>query len=69
MVMANIIGDLIAVFVFKSILAVAVVTILFTLLGVVIGYYYLNKELKLKFRLIWIEGWKVYLMKFKQFVK
>jgi len=69
MVVANIIGDLIAVFVFKSLLAVAIVTILFTLLGVLIGYFYLNKELKLNFRLIWVEGWKVYMMKFKQFVK
>jgi len=68
MVTANIVGDLIAVFVFKSLLAVAIVTILFTLLGVIIGYYYLSKELQLKFRLIWIEGWKVYLMKIKQFI-
>lgn len=69
MVLANIIGDLIAVFVFKSLLAVAIVTIIFTLLGVIIGYYFLNKELDLKFRLIFIEGWKVFAMKFKQFFK
>ncbi|NOR86520.1 MAG: oligosaccharide flippase family protein [Bacteroidales bacterium] len=67
MVLANIIGDLIAVFVFKSLMAVAVVTIIFTLLGLMIGYYYLNKELDLKFRLVFIEGWKVFSMKFKQF--
>jgi len=68
MVLANIIGDLIAVFVFESIMAVAVVTIIFTLIGVVMGYYYLNKELKLRFKLIFIEGWKVYVMKIKQFL-
>lgn len=68
MVSANIIGDLIAVFVLKSIMAVAVVTIIFTFLGALIGYGYLTKELQLKPRLIWIEGWKVYTNKFKEFV-
>jgi len=68
MVLANIIGDLIAVFVFKSLMAVAVVTIIFTFLGLVIGYRYLSKELQLKPRLIWIEGWKVYSNKIKEFV-
>lgn len=68
MVSANIIGDLIAVFVLKSIMAVAVVTIIFTFLGALIGYRYLTKELQLKPRLIWIEGWKVYTNKFKEFV-
>ncbi len=68
MVLANIIGDLIAVFVFKSLMAVAVVTVIFTLIGVIIGYQYLNKELQLKPKLIWIEGWKVYTNKIKEFV-
>jgi O-antigen/teichoic acid export membrane protein len=69
MVVANIIGDLIAVFVFESLLAVAIVTIVFTLIGLIIGYYYLHKELDLKFRLIFIEGWKVYANKFHEFIK
>jgi len=68
MVSANIIGDLIAVFVFKSLMAVAVVTIIFTFLGVIIGYRYLTKELQLNPRLIWVEGWKVYSNKVKEFV-
>lgn len=68
MVSANIIGDLIAVFIFKSIMAVAVVTVIFTLLGVIIGYKYLDNELQLKQKLIWIEGWKVYINKFREFV-
>jgi O-antigen/teichoic acid export membrane protein len=67
MVVANIIGDLIAVFIFKSLMAVAIVTILFTLIGVIVGYYFLHQELDLKFRLIAIEGWKVYKNKFKEF--
>lgn len=60
MVVANIIGDLIAVFILKSLLAVAFATILFTLIGLFVGYYFLDKEINLKFKLIWIEGWKVY---------
>lgn len=68
MVVANIIGDLIAVFVFESLMAVAVVTIIFTLIGLVVGYYYLHKEIDLKFRLIFIEGWKVYTNKIKEFL-
>lgn len=66
MVVANIIGDLIAVFVFESLMAVAIVTIIFTLIGLVVGYYYLHKEIDLKFRLIFIEGWKVYSNKIKE---
>lgn len=68
MVLANIIGDLIAVFILKSLIAVAFVTVIFTLLGAVIGYRYLTKELQLNPRLIWIEGWKVYSNKIKEFV-
>ncbi|MFH1000411.1 MAG: oligosaccharide flippase family protein [Bacteroidota bacterium] len=68
MVSANIIGDLIAVFIFKSIMAVAIVTVIFTLLGVIIGYKYLDNELQLKQKLIWTEGWKVYINKFREFV-
>jgi O-antigen/teichoic acid export membrane protein len=69
MVLANIIGDLIAVFVFESLLAVALVTILFTLIGVIIGYQYLNREIDLKFKLIFTEGFKVFFLKFNDFVK
>jgi len=68
MVVANIIGDLIAVFVFKSLMAVAIVTIIFTLIGLLVGYYYLHKEIDLKFKLIWIEGWKVYKNKFNDYI-
>lgn len=60
MVVANIIGDLIAVFVFKSLLGVALATVIFTVIGVIVGYYYLDKEISLNHKLIWIEGWNVY---------
>jgi len=53
---ANVIGDLIAVFVFHSLEAVAVASILFTLLGIVVGYRFLDKELELDQRRIWSAG-------------
>lgn len=69
MVLANIIGDLVAVFVFESLMAVAVVTVIFTLIGLVIGYYYLDKELDLRFKLLFTEGIKIYTEKAKTFFK
>jgi len=56
MVMANIIGDLIAVFVFESIFLVAVITIVMTFVGIFVGYYYFNKEVKLDITRIFKDG-------------
>jgi O-antigen/teichoic acid export membrane protein len=53
---ANIVGDFIAVFVFQSIEAVAIVTVLFTLIGIVLGYYYLSREMTLSLRCLVSEG-------------
>lgn len=61
MIITNIIGDLVAVFVFKSLEAIAIASILFTALGVMLGYYYLNRELNLNFKMIRSEGEKFYL--------
>lgn len=47
MTSANVIGDLVAVFVFQSLQAVALVTVVFTLIGIVMGYTYLNREIKI----------------------
>jgi len=60
MMIANIIGDLIAVFAFKSLTAVAVVTVLFTLTGVFLGWFYLKKKLQLNFFQIGISGINFY---------
>ena len=56
MVIANVIGDLIAIFVFKSLELVAVGSILFTILGIWVGFYYLSKELTLKYFNIFTNG-------------
>ena len=56
MVLANVIGDLIAVFIFKSLSMVAIASIFFTSIGIVVGYYYMNKELSLNYRYIFTSG-------------
>ena len=68
MVMANLIGDLVAIFIFKSLSLVAVATVLFTSIGIWVGFYFLNKELKLEFFKIFTFGLEFYrsmLHKFK----
>lgn len=56
MVAANIIGDFIAIFVFKSLILVAVASIIFTLIGIWMGMYFLNKELTLSYKKIFFSG-------------
>jgi hypothetical protein len=60
MVIANIVGDLIAIFVFKSLILVAVSSILFTLLGIWIGMVFLNRQMSLHYREIFSSGIKFY---------
>lgn len=60
MVIANIVGDLIAIFVFKSLLLVAVASIIFTLVGIWLGMYFLNKELTLSYKNIFSSGINFY---------
>lgn len=56
MVLANIIGDLIAIIVFKSLLLAAVASILFTILGIWIGMFFLNKQMSLQYSRIFTGG-------------
>ncbi len=60
MVIANVAGDLLAIFVFKSLILVAVSSILFTILGIWIGMIFLNKELSLQFSEIFKSGIEFY---------
>lgn len=46
MLVANVIGDLVSIYVFKSIEMVAVSTLVFTTVGILVGAYYLNKNFK-----------------------
>jgi O-antigen/teichoic acid export membrane protein len=60
MVIANIVGDLIAIFVFKSLILVAVSSIIFTLLGIWIGMVFLNRQMSLQYKEIFSSGIKFY---------
>jgi O-antigen/teichoic acid export membrane protein len=67
MVIANIIGDLIAIFIFKSLILVAVASIIFTVIGIWIGFYYLSKELSLNYSHIFIDGIEFYKSLYRKF--
>ena len=56
MVIANVIGDIIAIFIFKSLAMVAVASIFFTIIGIWVGFFYMNKELSLNYRYIFTNG-------------
>jgi O-antigen/teichoic acid export membrane protein len=60
MVLANVIGDLIAIFIFHSLALIALASILFTMLGIWVGYYFLNKELHLDHRKVFSAGIEFY---------
>ncbi len=60
MALLNIIGDLIAIYIFNSLILVAVVTIIFTIVGLFVGYHYLNLEISMNFREIFIKGFNFY---------
>jgi O-antigen/teichoic acid export membrane protein len=47
MLVTNIIGDFIAIYIFKSIELVAISTLIFTTVGIFIGSYYLNQNFKI----------------------
>ncbi len=65
MASANIIGDIIAIHYFKSLEAVAVVTIVNVLVGVLVGNWYLKRELGIQIRKVYPTGLK----EIKGFVK
>ena len=53
----NIVGDIVAILVFKSLLAVAVVTVLNTFIGALVGYRILKRFLPLNFSTVITRGW------------
>ncbi|MEM6863821.1 MAG: oligosaccharide flippase family protein [Bacteroidota bacterium] len=53
---SNIVLNVLAVFVFQSLVAVAVGTVLFTIMGMLLGFYYLKKEIEVKSRHIFFES-------------
>jgi O-antigen/teichoic acid export membrane protein len=67
MTIANVIGDLVAVFIFKSLAGVAIGSVLFTLLGVWIGIYFLDKQIGLESKKIFSSGINFYRMTWNSF--
>lgn len=67
MVVFNVVGDLVAIFIFKSLSMVAVASIFFTIIGIWFGFYYLSKELSLKYSLIFTKGIEFYRTMYSQF--
>jgi O-antigen/teichoic acid export membrane protein len=68
MVLLNIIGDLIALYVFESLIAVAIVTIIFTVIGQIIGFSYLAKEIPVNFKEIFKYGFRFYHDTYRKFL-
>ncbi|CAM2867029.1 lipopolysaccharide biosynthesis protein [Flavobacterium frigoris] len=66
MLLANVIGDLIAILIFKSLILVAIGSIFFTIIGVWMGMYFLDKELSLSFREIFSKGVLFYISLFNK---
>lgn len=60
MLVANIIGDILALWYFKSLLLVAMASIVFMLAGSLMGLYLLNKEVALNYRFFFRFGWKTF---------
>jgi O-antigen/teichoic acid export membrane protein len=69
MVTLNIVGDLIALFVIKSLIAVAIVTIIFTIAGQIIGFSFLSKEIPVNYKDLFKYGFRFYLDAYNQHIK
>jgi len=69
MLFANIVGDLVAIFIFKSLMLVAVASIVFTAIGIWMGMYFLTKEIPLSYKEIFSSGIKFYLSMFNKITK
>ena len=69
MTVINVAGDLIAVFVFKSLAAVAIGSVLFTIFGVWIGFYFLDKQIGLERGKVFSSGIDFYRMMICEFRK
>ncbi len=68
MLTTNIIGDLFAVFVFESLEVVAMTTLLFTTVGIVVGAYFMNKEFDFSISEIFKSGNQFYMGIWKQYL-
>jgi O-antigen/teichoic acid export membrane protein len=68
MVVFNVIGDLVAIFIFKSLALVAVGSILFTIIGIWVGFYYFSREIQLQYLHIFTNGIDFYKSMYHKFM-
>ena len=68
MLVANIAGDLIAIYVFESLVLVAVGSILFTVVGIYVGFRFLDQQIGLRFKNIFSQGWDFYKQLYNRFI-
>jgi O-antigen/teichoic acid export membrane protein len=66
MLMANVAGDLVAVFLFHSLLGVAVASIVFTLFGIWLGFYFMGKQAVMERKRIFSAGIEFYRLMFRR---
>jgi O-antigen/teichoic acid export membrane protein len=59
MTLANIIGDIAVIYYFESLEAVALITVFNVLIGIIIGYYFLKREILISLFKIPVVGWKL----------
>jgi len=69
MVFANVVGDIIAIFIFKSLSLVAVASIFFTIIGTWVGFHYMDKELSLNYMHIFTKGFDFYKKLYSQLIR
>ena len=61
MAIANILGDIAVIYYFNSLEAVALITVFNVLVGIIIGYYFLKREVLISLIKIPVTGWKLIL--------
>ncbi|TAJ13942.1 hypothetical protein DMA11_07055 [Marinilabiliaceae bacterium JC017] len=69
MLTLNLVGDLIAVFVFQSLILVAFTSVVFTIVGMVLGWHFLNKVVKIEIGSVFIRGIDFYRFELQKFLK
>jgi O-antigen/teichoic acid export membrane protein len=69
MVAANVVGDFIAVFHFQSLIWMAIGSVLFTIIGIVAGMHFMNRETPIQYGRLWSDGICFYSTLFRQMVR
>lgn len=69
MVAANLTGDVIAVFHFQSLIWMAIGSVCFTIVGIILGIYFLNRETPIHLHRLWSDGMLFYSTLFRRLIR